>query len=42
MRYVCLLALLLPLPPAQAQDGADIYKERCAAAFRRVTQKIGR
>ncbi|HTR38678.1 MAG TPA: PQQ-binding-like beta-propeller repeat protein [Bryobacteraceae bacterium] len=28
MRYVCLFALLLPVLPAQ--DGAAIYKERCA------------
>ena len=29
MRYICLLALMLP--PLSAQDGAAIYKERCAA-----------
>jgi polyvinyl alcohol dehydrogenase (cytochrome) len=29
MRYVCLFALMLPL--LSAQDGAGIYKERCAA-----------
>jgi polyvinyl alcohol dehydrogenase (cytochrome) len=29
MRYVCLFALLLPV--LSAQDGAAIYKERCAA-----------
>jgi polyvinyl alcohol dehydrogenase (cytochrome) len=29
MRYVCLFALFLPLLPAQ--DGAAIYKERCAS-----------
>src|SRR5215472_13126459 len=28
MRYVCLFALMLPL--LNAQDGAAIYKERCA------------
>jgi len=34
MRYVCLLALLVLVPFAQvasAQDGAAIYKERCAS-----------
>jgi polyvinyl alcohol dehydrogenase (cytochrome) len=29
MRYVCLFALILPVLPAQ--DGAAIYKERCAS-----------
>ncbi len=29
MRYVCLLALILPA--LSAQDGAAIYKERCAS-----------
>jgi polyvinyl alcohol dehydrogenase (cytochrome) len=29
MRYVCLFVLLLPL--LSAQDGAAIYKERCAS-----------
>jgi polyvinyl alcohol dehydrogenase (cytochrome) len=29
MRYICVLALMLP--PLSAQDGAAIYKQRCAA-----------
>src|SRR5580700_390041 len=29
MRYVCLLAFMLPV--LSAQDGANIYKERCAS-----------
>ncbi len=43
MRYVCLLALLLPaLSPAQnsAQDGAAIYKERCASCHDTPTERV--
>src|SRR5882757_1546656 len=38
MRYVCLLALLLP--SLSAQDGAAIYKERCAACHDAPKERI--
>jgi polyvinyl alcohol dehydrogenase (cytochrome) len=41
MRYVCLLALLiLPFLPAQAQDGAAIYKERCASCHDKPQARV--
>ncbi len=40
MRYVCLLALLLPLLPARAQDGAAIYKERCASCHDKPQARV--
>ncbi|HEY1240230.1 MAG TPA: PQQ-binding-like beta-propeller repeat protein [Bryobacteraceae bacterium] len=38
MRYVCLLALVLPL--LSAQDGAAIYKERCASCHDMPAERI--
>lgn len=38
MRYVCLLALTLPL--LSAQDGASIYKERCSSCHDMPTERV--
>lgn len=43
MRYVCLLTVLLPAVFGQAstaEDGATIYKERCAKCHDSPTEKI--
>ena len=39
MRYVCLLALLLPAL-SSAQDGAAIYKERCASCHDNPAERV--
>src|SRR5580704_9447516 len=39
MRYVCLLALLLPAL-SSAQDGAAIYKERCASCHDTPAERV--
>ena len=38
MRYVCLLALILPV--LSAQDGAAIYKERCASCHDAPAERV--
>lgn len=38
MRYVCLFALMLPL--LSAQDGAAIYKERCASCHDQPAERV--
>jgi polyvinyl alcohol dehydrogenase (cytochrome) len=38
MRYICLLALMLP--PLSAQDGAALYRERCTACHDAPKERI--
>ena len=38
MRYICLLVLMLP--PLSAQDGAAIYKQRCAACHDAPKERV--
>jgi cytochrome c1 len=38
MRYICLFALILP--PLSAQDGAAIYKERCASCHDMPAERV--
>ena len=40
MRYVCLSILLLMGIAAQAQDGAVVYKERCASCHNSATPRV--